>query len=106
MRNGVGKILFPDSAVMTRRLFGSYLNIVTNSPGVSALLIQSSGCYIAVKHKEKTLNVNRLANAMDNLANATNCLIVFFAAGTAPNHDSFSSCENVKDEMKMSSVVF
>jgi len=106
LRNGAEKTLYPDSAVMTRRLFGTYLTNTTNSPGVSALLNHSSGCYIAVQHKQSILKIADLAKAMDEVANATKCVIVFFAAGTAPKHDSFASYEQVKSEMKMESIVF
>ena len=99
---GADERLVPDSAVMTRQLFCSYVENVDNFPDLKDIL--SRGDYIAVQHKERDLDPVALAAALDPIARETNCSIVFFAAGTVHWHDSFDAYRRVAN--RLNSTVF
>lgn len=99
--------LFPDSAVMVKHLFGDFISDINNFPQVRKITAKlNGGKYIAVQHKLKGLNEVSLARELDEIAEKTNGTIVFFAAGTVPGHDSFTSYHKVSKHMTMPSVVF
>ena len=96
--------LFPDSAVMVRELFGSDVDEAADAV-LGGLFGSSDGgpvpSYIAVQHKTiGSLSHRGLARALDEVSkNAGDATIVFFAAGTAPGHDSFDTYRTVASHM-------
>jgi hypothetical protein len=100
--------LAPDSAVMTKELYGDLVDQTANT-----VMKELQGdkteepTYIAVQHKVSGINVTALAGAMDQISkNYGNATIVFFAAGTAANHDSFEIYADVQSLMKQPSIVY
>ncbi|KAL3903158.1 MAG: hypothetical protein SGILL_010551 [Bacillariaceae sp.] len=91
--------LVPDSAVVTRLLFGSYIENVNHFSDDLKDII-SRGSYIAVQHKASNLDPDKLAPVLDKIANETNSSIVFFAAGTVTYHDSFTWYQKVVDKLQ------
>merc|ERR1712048_1171396 len=62
---------------------------------------------VAVQHKylEQKNLTQVLASALDEVAIQRNATVVFFAAGTVPNHDSFHFYQRVKELMKEDAIV-
>lgn len=99
----------PDSAVMVKKLYGDVVSNLTLFPGV-AHIVQKYGSYVAVQHQyqqqfEGDWMID-IAHLFDDVAEMTSGVIVFFCAGTAPDHDSFSFYQDIAKHMKKPSVVF
>lgn len=106
--------LYPDSAVMTKELYYDEINdaakevmndlFPTNSQNITPMK------YIAVQHKgnimDDTQKLAELAESLDEVSRESNAIIVFFAGGTAPNHDSFQMYKAVASLMKQPSIVY
>jgi hypothetical protein len=111
--------LAPDSAVMTKELFGDVVDQTAHDV-MKELLQQVQGgggititeepptSYIAVQHKVAGLNVTKLARALDQISKncGNNTTIVFFAAGTVAAHDSFEKYAEVQALMTQPSIVY
>ena len=102
-------LVFPDSAVMVKRLFGAYVSNVTNFPRVADIL-QEHGDYVAIQHRALdglSLDSQQdIARTLDAVAELMESVIVFFCAGTAPHHDSFAFYREIAMHMAKPSVVF
>jgi hypothetical protein len=104
--------LVPDSAVMTKELFGDLISSMTEDvrKDIFASPPQnlSNQKYIAVQFtKEYGLaHSNKIAEVLDQVGRATNLTIVLFAAGTAPNHDSFEVYKSVASQMTASVITY
>jgi hypothetical protein len=111
--------LTPDCAVMTKELYKDVIDKRANGSVLKDLislgLKVDSGeeydinkvNYIAVQHKQQTLNAKILAQTLDEVSRkAGNVTIVFFAAGTVPGHDSFHSYQQVQGNMTQPSIVY
>ncbi len=101
--------LVPDCAVMTKELFGDHVSSVRHE--VTKDLFPNGNQnekYIAVQFTSAfgTKLQDKIAKVLDDIARRTNCTIVFFAAGTAPYHDSFEIYESVSSQMKEANVVY
>lgn len=103
---------YPDSAVMIKDL---YPNEIHNAAQLvrnelqhlgSTKDFKSSMKYIAVQHKARQMKIESLAIELDNISKKSNATIVFFAAGTAPGHDSFAIYKEVQAAMKEPSIVY
>lgn len=108
----------PDSAVMTRELFQDEIDGAAK--GVLQeleLLFQqhksSNGKvqkYVAVQHKEPYFPENtfltNLAKSLDEVSKESGSTIIFFAAGTAPWHDSFDMYEEVAALMTQPNIIY
>eukprot|EP00588_Corethron_pennatum_P024866 CAMPEP_0194332584 /NCGR_PEP_ID=MMETSP0171-20130528/59606_1 /TAXON_ID=218684 /ORGANISM="Corethron pennatum, Strain L29A3" /LENGTH=238 /DNA_ID=CAMNT_0039094495 /DNA_START=295 /DNA_END=1008 /DNA_ORIENTATION=- len=110
--------LCPDSAVMTKELFQEDIREAAryvlkdlfkmNVKG-KYLHRRANKNYIAVQCKKSILrstDQKSFANMLDDVSRKTNATIVFFAAGTAPDHDSFSAYDEVARHMKEPSIVY
>eukprot|EP00551_Chaetoceros_affinis_P016493 CAMPEP_0203694654 /NCGR_PEP_ID=MMETSP0091-20130426/6323_1 /ASSEMBLY_ACC=CAM_ASM_001089 /TAXON_ID=426623 /ORGANISM="Chaetoceros affinis, Strain CCMP159" /LENGTH=457 /DNA_ID=CAMNT_0050566051 /DNA_START=60 /DNA_END=1433 /DNA_ORIENTATION=- len=97
--------LAPDSAVMVKELYGDLVSSKLEEVRKSLFPGDEDKKYIAVQFK-KSFNVHYLSNILDNVARKTGCTIVFFAAGTAPGHDSFDLYKNVTEQMKEPALVY
>jgi len=108
------KPAFPDSAVMTKELFHD--DIVDAAKEVLKELFQYDSSddmnvprrkYIAVQHKIKDMvNPSELAAVLDEISQNSGAIIVFFAAGTVPGHDSFDVYRSIASHMKEPSIVY
>jgi hypothetical protein len=96
--------LFPDSAIMTRELFSK--QIAQASKEVHAELGTNQEKLIAVQHRANKNGVRFLAPALDAVARGLNATIVFFAAGTAPWHDSFAIYDALAHAMTEHAIVY
>lgn len=99
--------LVPDSAVMTRTLFGSHVENLDNFPDIQEIVL-AHGDYIAVQHKERGLadDLDALAAVLDSIATENNhSAIVFFAAGTVKWHDSFNVYHRLADKLQARTFV-
>jgi len=102
--------LAPDSACMVREIFGNEIekaskNVLKDLFGIgNATKVPD---YIAVQHKVKEIkNVGLLAKALDKVSRgAGNATIIFFAAGTVPNHDSLEAYKKVASFMRQPVMV-
>ena len=102
--------LYPDSACMIRELYGERINEASEAV-LKELFgdnIEHKPDYVAVQHKEmENINTRALAAALDRVSwHANNATIVFFAAGTAPRHDTFENYKSIALLMKQPTIVF
>jgi len=101
--------LYPDSAVMTRELYGEKINSLAKEVMQELFHNDTAGQkkYIVVQHKAcSSDSAKNLASALDIVSKESETTIVFLAAGTAPGHDSFASYKKVASFMKEPSVVY
>jgi hypothetical protein len=94
--------LYPDCAIMTAALFGDYVEDLDNFPTLRDF-ISEHGKYIAVQHISKGVGAKEtkmIATALDDVAANMKLPVVFFAAGTAPFHDSFDNYDSIAAQMK------
>ena len=102
--------LFPDSAVMMKELYPDKISIAAEEvlqelfPGG----VNTRQKIIAVQHRNivSAASQQELALALDEVSRAGNATIVFFVAGTAPRHDSFSCYQQIKQMMREPSIVY
>ena len=100
--------LYPDSAVMTKELYdGKEIDNVARVVLEELFPINTRKKYIAVQFKEKLdFRIEQLATSLDTVSRETNMTIVFFAAGTAPGHDSLALYKEVSLSMKEPNIVY
>jgi len=101
--------LTPDSAIMTKELFSSEIEDTAKvilHELESFLQEVDQGRYIAVQHKIEGVDARILAQTLDKVSRHLKAPIVFFAAGTAPKHDSFSVYDEVSSLMEERSFVY
>lgn len=103
--------LYPDSAVMTKELYGKEINdaakVVISELFSKDLNGTARKKYIAVQHRAANdFSRSQLAKSLDEVSEQANATIVFFAAGTAPGHDSFRVYEEIASMMKAPSIVY
>ena len=103
--------LVPDPAVMVRELF--YDDVISKTIDEVKSSIFPEGeenkKYIAVQFKKNYdggIGYEKMAKHFDEIARNTKCMIVFFAAGTAPTHDSFESYKQVASYMTEPNFVY
>jgi len=102
--------LFPDSAVMMKELYPNKISEAAEEvlqdlfPGG----VNTRQKIIAVQHRDIPTEEARLelALALDKVSKAGHATIVFFVAGTAPNHDSLSCYKQIAQMMTEPSVVY
>ena len=97
---------YPDSAVMTKELYAEEIDIMADQVMNEIFPSTTERKYIAVQHKRKIENIEKLAASLDVLSKQTNATIVFFAAGVVPNHDSFDMYSRVATLMTHPSIVY
>jgi hypothetical protein len=103
--------LTPDSAVMTKELFHRDIDdiskVVSDELGSFFREAQVSGRrYIAVQHKQIGADTRALAQSLDLVSRHMNVPVIFFAAGTAPNHDNFTIYYEISSLMEERSFVY
>lgn len=106
--------LFPDSAVMIRELFSEQIDgaskVVRAELGTKShqrlVAVQHRDNKIHEKGKNKDRYTQELASALDQVALQLNATVVFFAAGTAPRHDSFDFYEEISQQMTQPAIVY
>ena len=103
--------LTPDSAVMTKELFyrdiSDMAKVVSDELGSFFREAQvTSGRYIAVQHKQNGADTRALAQTLDLVSRHMNVPVIFFAAGTAPNHDNFTIYDEISSLMEERSFVY
>eukprot|EP00984_Skeletonema_dohrnii_P014775 scaffold6278_cov135-Skeletonema_dohrnii-CCMP3373.AAC.4 len=102
--------LFPDSAVMMKELYPNKISEAAEEvlqdlfPGG----VNTRQKIIAVQHRDIPTEEARLelALALDKVSKAGHATIVFFVAGTAPNHDSLSCYKQIAQMMTEPSIVY
>lgn len=104
------ELLFPDSAVMTRTLYGRYIEDITNFPILQEILRNEPHGYIAVQFKmaslESASDESNMARTLDQVSRESNHLpIVLFAAGTVPKHDSFDLYRRIAKGMNATTYI-
>jgi len=97
--------LAPDCAVMVKELYGDLVAEHLKEVRQSLFPEDEDRKYIAVQFKE-SFDVEYLPGILDEVAKTTGCTIVFFAAGTAPGHDSFEVYKTVSEKMKEPAIVY
>ena len=97
---------YPDSAIMTKELYAEEIDIMADQVMNEIFLSTSERKYIAVQHRNKTANLEKLAASLDVLSEESNATIVFFAAGIVHNHDSFDMYSKVATLMTHPSIVY
>ena len=99
--------LYPDSAVMTKELFSDEIQ-KAGKEALEELGLAPGQTFVAVQHKTilKEKDTQDLASALDAVARGLKAKVVFFAAGTAPGHDSLESYDEVASLMKEDAVVY
>lgn len=103
--------LTPDSAVMTKELFyrdiRDIVKVVSDELGSFFREAQvTSGRYIAVQHKQSGADTRALAQTLDLVSRHMNAPVIFFAAGTVPNHDNFTIYDEISSLMEERSFVY
>lgn len=107
-----GNPLYPDSAVMMKELFANEINEAANDVlqdlfptktgnGRKFVAVHSNGGRLASKAQQM-----KLASGLDEVSRELNATMIFFAAGTAPHHDSFDAYEAVASFMKEEAIVY
>mmetsp|Transcript_11788 Transcript_11788/g.26605 ORF Transcript_11788/g.26605 Transcript_11788/m.26605 type:complete len:449 (-) Transcript_11788:158-1504(-) len=102
--------LYPDSAIMTKELFPDKIKRGARE-ALEELGFADDQRFVAIQHKkiegvEFDLRLRELALALDQVARGMNASVVFFAAGTAPRHDSFAMYETIGSFMKENAIVY
>ena len=69
---------YPDSAVMTKELYAEEIDIMADQVMNEIFPSTTERKYIAVQHKRKIENIEKLAASLDVLSKQTNATIVFF----------------------------
>eukprot|EP00591_Stephanopyxis_turris_P005495 CAMPEP_0195530322 /NCGR_PEP_ID=MMETSP0794_2-20130614/33174_1 /TAXON_ID=515487 /ORGANISM="Stephanopyxis turris, Strain CCMP 815" /LENGTH=333 /DNA_ID=CAMNT_0040661805 /DNA_START=526 /DNA_END=1527 /DNA_ORIENTATION=+ len=101
--------LHPDSAVMTKALYPDEIQRAAKEV-LEELGFSDNQKFVAVQKKEGggmvDSELRELALVLDQVARGMNAKVVFFAAGTAPGHDSFDMYEQLKSFMKEDAIVY
>jgi drug/metabolite transporter (DMT)-like permease len=111
-----GNPLYPDSAVMTKELFADQINEAANEVLQDLFPTRTGNVrkFVAVQHNgwpdgklaaKKGLQ-KKLASGLDEVSRGLNVTIIFFAAGTAPHHDSFADYQGVASFMEEEAIVY
>ena len=101
--------LVPDSAVMTKELYGDHIASVAEE--VLKEIFPHMGPskkYVAVQ-VQSTVGMKGhidIVSALDEVSKHTNCTIIFFCAGTVPHHDSFQVLQKLSSAMNQPSMVY
>jgi len=104
--------LFPDSAVAMKYLYNDFILNFTQRPHMQNILKVTNRNFIAVQFKALTFSEDdveekkKCSQVLDEVASMRSSTIVFFAAGTAPSHDSFEVYDQISKLMVMPSIVF
>ena len=102
--------LFPDSAVMMKELYHDKISktAVEVMKDLFPAGMKTRQKIIAVQHRaiNNEQEQQEFALALDEVSRAGNSIIVFFVAGTAPGHDSFSCYKQISKKMKEPSIVY
>ena len=99
--------LYPDSAVMTKELYGQEIDNVARAVLEELFPRITKKKYIAVQFKENLqFSIEQLATSLDTVSRGTNTTVIFFAAGTAPGHDSLALYKEVSLSMKEPNIVY
>jgi hypothetical protein len=97
---------YPDSAVMTKELYGKEIDIMADQVMDEIFPSASEKKYIAVQHNKASLVPDKLAASLDVVSKETGATIVFFAAGVVNGHDSFDKYKKVAELMEQPSIVY
>lgn len=101
--------LIPDSAVMTKELFGEDISLLGKKVLKEIFPYGSDrNKYIAVQFTNAfgRKSPKSIAQVLDEVSNRTESTIVFFAAGTAPGHDSYDAYKVVASLMTSPYVIY
>ena len=108
--------LYPDSAVMIKELYGKEIDSVARVVLDELFLVGDSDStlqgrmrkkYVAVQFKKAQFSTDqKIAISLDTVSRKAQAIIVFFAAGTAPGHDSLALYKKVSLLMKEPSIVY
>lgn len=103
------ELLFPDSAVMTRALYGTYIENITNFPNLEEIIRKEPQGYVAVQFMESLVrrpsDESKVVLTLDDVARDSNLPIVFFAAGTVPRHDSFDLYKRIAGKLNATTYI-
>lgn len=109
---------YPDSAVMTKELFHDDIanaakevlkELFPDDPMIRGGSSMSQTKYIAVQHNNNEMEMDHpreFAAILDKVSKNTGAVIVFFAAGTAPYHDSFDVYHEISSYMTEPNIVY
>lgn len=105
--------LAPDSIVMVKELYGDLVSSTVSQVRNSLFPNDANAKYIAVQfsfyfgyYDSITKNENHIPGTLDELARNTDCTIVLYATGTAPDHDNIDFYKKVAAKMNESVVVY
>jgi hypothetical protein len=96
--------LYPDSAIMIKKLYEKEIKEKSNEVLQDLFQNTSKKKIIAVQHVNDYKP--ELPMILDTISREADATIVFFAAGTAPHHDSFDLYKKIASQMTEPSIVY